>query len=78
MRTQIPKLKMVGGKGNDIIDGGPGSDTLYGSSGNDFLAGNTGSDSLIGGAGDDILRGRNALVSEAEPDSFECERAQTR
>lgn len=66
------KDKIVGGKGNDIIDGGPGSDTLYGNSGNDFLAGNTGSDSLIGGAGDDILRGRNALVSEAEPDSFEC------
>ena len=66
------KDKIVAGKGNDIIDGGPGSDTLYGNSGNDFLSGNTGSDTLIGGAGDDIMRGRNALVSEAEPDSFEC------
>jgi len=64
--------KIIGGPGNDISDGGPGNDTVYGNTGNDFVAGNTGSDILVGGAGDDILRGRNAFISEAEPDSFSC------
>jgi Ca2+-binding RTX toxin-like protein len=64
--------RLIGGKGNDIVDGGPDNDTIYGNAGNDFIAGNTGMDSLIAGTGDDILRGKNALISEAEPDSFNC------
>jgi Ca2+-binding RTX toxin-like protein len=64
--------RLIGGKGDDIVDGGPDNDTIYGNTGNDFVAGNTGMDSLIAGKGDDILRGKNALISEAEPDSFNC------
>ena len=64
--------KIISGPGNDISDGGLGNDTIYGSMGNDFVVGNSGLDVLMGGAGDDILRGRNAFVSEAEPDYFNC------
>ena len=50
---------IYGGDGDDIINGGGGSDILYGGDGNDHI--NTGSgyghDVLVGGRGDDILTG---------------------
>lgn len=55
---------MVGGGGNDslngrhgddMVTGGAGNDTLLGMSGNDELMGGRGADSLSGGSGDDKL-----------------------
>lgn len=40
---------LVGGDGNDVLNGGPGGDLLVGGAGNDTLYGNGGSDLLIGG-----------------------------
>jgi Ca2+-binding RTX toxin-like protein len=47
----------LGGKGNDVIQGGGGENYLFGDAGNDFIySGIQGSSNLIsGGAGDDII-----------------------
>ncbi|PWS34544.1 hypothetical protein DFH01_23665 [Falsiroseomonas bella] len=59
---------IVGGAGNDILDGqagddtlrgGDGADGLIGSAGNDLLAGDVGNDTLNGGDGADFLMGGN-------------------
>jgi len=64
---------LVGGAGNDTIqggeaadhiEGGTGNDTLNGGAGNDAIEGGDGDDSLVGGTGNDALRGdggRDAL-----------------
>jgi Ca2+-binding RTX toxin-like protein len=44
---------IVGGSGNDTLDGQGGSDMLEGGSGNDSLTGGAGSDLLLGGNGTD-------------------------
>ena len=57
---------MLGGAGNDTLDGGNGNDILCGGTGDDILDGGTGTDELdgytdnsaIGGSGD-ILNGGN-------------------
>ena len=54
--------RLSGGRGDDIIYGGPGgddtnSDTLYGGSGNDKIYGGRGDDKLYGDTGNDELRG---------------------
>ncbi|PUB90762.1 MAG: hypothetical protein DBP01_05840, partial [gamma proteobacterium symbiont of Ctena orbiculata] len=57
---------LLGGEGDDVLEGfttddtlsgGDGNDTLYGALGNDTLSGDTGSDSLYGEQGNDILDG---------------------
>lgn len=57
---------LVGGVGNDTIQGGnaadhiqggPGNDTLNGGGGDDGIEGGDGNDSLVGGTGNDSLRG---------------------
>ena len=57
---------LVGGVGNDTIQGGnaadhiqggPGNDTLNGGGGDDGIEGGDGNDSLVGGIGNDSLRG---------------------
>lgn len=58
--------QLVGGRADDLLDGGagwdriwggPGNDLLLGGDGNDCLHGREGNDLLIGGAGDDYLDG---------------------
>jgi Ca2+-binding RTX toxin-like protein len=46
-------LNVLGGDGNDFIDGGTQADTLNGEGGDDTLDGKAGSDELIGGADTD-------------------------
>lgn len=55
---------VVGGDGNDtidgnsdpnVLDGGAGNDEIYGGDGEDTLIGGAGDDTLIGGAGDDTF-----------------------
>ncbi|MEO0911983.1 MAG: calcium-binding protein [Pseudomonadota bacterium] len=46
-----------GGFGNDIIKGGAGVDIVAGASGNDFLHGEQGNDTIRGGAGNDTMLG---------------------
>lgn len=69
--------KLVGGAGNDTIEGFVGDDTLYGmrgddyidgGAGNDVLTGNDGNDTLVAGAGNDKLfggEGNDILVADA-------------
>lgn len=48
---------LVGGDGNDDMNGHTGNDVLLGGDGNDKLVGGEGNDVLIGGAGNDTLWG---------------------
>jgi len=71
---------VLGGAGNDVIQGTQNADLLAGGRGNDNLAGNDGADTLIGGAGNDTLqgddgadhffggRGNDIALSEGSPD----------
>ena len=52
---------MIGGDGNDTLDGGAGADTLIGGAGNDTLNGGFGADIMYGGAGNDTYIVDNAL-----------------
>ena len=49
------KDTLLGGDGNDLLDGGYGDDYLSGGNGNDFLQGAGGTDVMSGDAGNDIL-----------------------
>jgi Ca2+-binding RTX toxin-like protein len=49
------RFNIVGGSGNDTLNGLAGDDILEGGAGNDTLNGSSGSDILRGGAGDDTL-----------------------
>ena len=49
----------TGTNGDDVIDGGNGSDVIYGLDGDDILFGGNGGDTLDGGAGNDQLFGQN-------------------
>jgi VCBS repeat-containing protein len=48
---------IIGGNGNDTINGNVSNNVLYGGGGNDSLNGGAGADVLIGGAGADTLAG---------------------
>lgn len=48
---------MVGGPGNDGVQGGLGADTLLGGPGNDFVHGDNGSDRAMGAEGRDYIDG---------------------
>lgn len=50
---------IVGGPGNDTIDGGNGADQLYGDDGDDIISGSNGRDIIDGGPGNDIISGGN-------------------
>ena len=49
--------RVLGGEGDDRLDGGDDSDDLYGEEGDDILDGGGGFDRLFGGEGDDRLEG---------------------
>jgi len=49
--------ELVGGAGNDFVDGGGGNDVLRGDEGDDAVAGGAGNDLVLGGAGNDTLDG---------------------
>ena len=53
-----PPTSLIGGFGNDTINGSTGSDTLAGGDGDDDLHGGTGisNDTISGGAGNDTIR----------------------
>lgn len=62
-----------GGEGSDHIDGGDGYDVLYGGAGNDVLLGGSDYDLLYGGSGDDHLdggTGSGTLTGGAGSDIF--------
>jgi Ca2+-binding RTX toxin-like protein len=82
--------KVVGGSGNDQIDGSAGPNTLDGGDGNDTLTGLGGADSLIGGGGNDVIQARDgvadtvscgtgddrAVVDPADQVAADCETAE--
>ncbi|MEO1295766.1 MAG: calcium-binding protein [Cyanobacteria bacterium J06636_16] len=62
---------LIGGGGNDIIQGNEGNDFLSGEAGDDLVAGAEGNDTLLGGAGNDELsggRGFDILIGGAGND----------
>ncbi len=54
-RGQIPTI--VGGNGDDVLDGTVGNDVIHASSGNDIVRGRGGNDMICGGSGNDRLAG---------------------
>ena len=54
---------LIGGSGDDLIEGGTGADQLIGGAGNDVLVGGPGADQLFGGAGTDTASYGNAASS---------------
>jgi RTX calcium-binding nonapeptide repeat (4 copies) len=69
---------LLGGTGNDILNGAEGHDWLHGGEGNDSLNGGVGDDLLAGGAGDDTLyggAGRDVLVGGDGNDVIEVDLA---
>ena len=67
---------LLGGAGDDELNGGGANDALYGEAGNDDLNGGGGSDLLVGGADADNLDGggsdgrRDILIGGAGADTF--------
>jgi len=64
---------LVGGSGQDSLDGGAGDDMIFGNAGNDTLDAGDGNDWLYGGVGNDTLLGRNGqdqLFGEAGNDTL--------
>jgi uncharacterized repeat protein (TIGR01451 family) len=62
---------LVGGGGNDQIEGEDGNDTIVGGSGHDVLCGDNGRDVLVGGLGNDTLfgeAGNDVLAGSAGED----------
>jgi len=49
--------KLIGGAGDDVLNGGTGNDLLLGGNGNDVMHGNAGNDRLEGGYGDNQMFG---------------------
>ena len=65
LTTTAEASVLLGGGGNDTLDGGAEPDLLFGENGNDLLYGGTGffTDILVGGAGEDVLDGSASSVS---------------
>ena len=64
---------MVGGGGDDTVEGHAGDDNLNGKSGNDLLRGGLGDDFLFGGLGNDTIvggEGNDTVNGELGADSF--------
>ena len=53
----IEDVSIIGGTGDDDLEGGGGDDVVSGGEGDDFVGGDDGLDTLNGGAGDDFLEG---------------------
>ncbi|HSV14784.1 MAG TPA: calcium-binding protein [Tepidisphaeraceae bacterium] len=53
----LPAAKVSADSGNDTVIGGAGDDIIDGGAGNDMLLGTDGADTLHGGAGDDLIDG---------------------
>jgi Ca2+-binding RTX toxin-like protein len=53
----LPRAKLHGGAGDDVLTGGAGADQIFGQGGNDTLTGAGGNDLLFGGGGNDVLTG---------------------
>jgi VCBS repeat-containing protein len=71
--TNIERMNLSGGSGNDTLIGTSGNDTIFGNAGADYLVGGDGDDSLDGGAGNDTLdggSGNNTLNGGAGDDTF--------
>ncbi len=49
--------KLIGNRGDNILNAGAGNDTLDGDTGNDTLDGGAGNDTLIASIGNDVMRG---------------------
>src|SRR4051794_11921492 len=49
----LPRARLLGGDGNDVLTGGSGADVLLGQRGDDILRGMGGPDQLVGGDGND-------------------------
>lgn len=76
--SDLDKIRVAGGAGNDeiigsefaeVLNGNQGNDTISGGNGHDVLLGGGGDDSLSGGNGHDTLRGhsgRDAIFGETE------------
>jgi len=65
---------LLGGAGNDILNGGGGFDALFGGDGTDTVNGGGNADFLSGGAGDDSLNGgdgRDLLFGDAGNDTLD-------
>ena len=56
---KVEQDTILGGAGNDRLDGGEDEDVIRGQEGNDHLLGQGGVDNLFGDAGDDRLEGGN-------------------
>jgi Ca2+-binding RTX toxin-like protein len=50
---------ILGGPGTDTISGGNGADCILGGGGNDGINGNQGNDVILGGPGNDSINGGN-------------------
>lgn len=64
---------VIGGGGNETLEGTPTRDKLYGEGGADRILGGAGKDKLIGGAGKDFLdggEGNDTLVGDAVGGSY--------
>jgi Ca2+-binding RTX toxin-like protein len=53
----LPRARLNGNDGNDVLIGGSGNDQLFGQQGDDTLLGRGGADFLDGGDGNDVLDG---------------------
>jgi hypothetical protein len=72
--------KLIGGDGDDIIDGRKGNDKLNGGNGKDLLVGGGGNDILTGGKGADKFQcgaGNDRITdfktSEGDKETSDCE-----
>ncbi len=66
-------VTLIGGGGDDLLQGGSRSDSLDGGDGSDTLLGNDGHDSLSGGLGNDLLlggTGNDRLTGDAGQDTL--------
>jgi Ca2+-binding RTX toxin-like protein len=71
--SNIERMNLSGGSGNDSLIGTSGNDTISGNAGEDYLVGGEGDDSLDGGANNDTLdggSGNNTLNGGAGDDTF--------
>jgi Ca2+-binding RTX toxin-like protein len=69
----LPRFRMEGGAGTDVLTGGSGNDVMRGGEGNDTLLGKGGGDDVTGGAGDDTITpgdGDDVAGGDAGSDKF--------
>jgi Ca2+-binding RTX toxin-like protein len=74
--SEIEARLVIGGAGDDVINGFTGNDAMAGNGGNDILYGYAGDDTLDGGAGNDTLYGdvgNDTLTGGAGDDSLSGE-----